>query len=291
MKTIHLLLALLLFAASSSLAIDASLDGRITDSATAAGIEGATIIIEPVAPGVSLTAGTNPFGFYRKEPIPPAAYTLKVRHGAYLDHDEAFTPVSGAKVTRNIALTPRYPGVTTFDIFAQTFCTRTMMELGNVPIRVQRFLSENAAVVDETFNLTTDAKGGAKLRGVRPGWFTFRFNDPADGTQRPKWDALDKPQRRYLDTAHAAVAQLMPQGQTYNFRVIGLDARDPDIGPVPLDKVYAELTGVRYKLPQGFHFGVDDPEPYEIVALPTRTGETGPSGTPTPGNGSGRVRE
>ncbi|MEQ1851354.1 MAG: hypothetical protein ABMA01_07155 [Chthoniobacteraceae bacterium] len=36
---------------------------------------------------------------------------------------------------------------------------------------------------------------------------------------------------------------------------------------------------------------MDDPEPYEIVALPTRTGETGPSGPPTPGNGSGRVRE
>ena len=282
----------LLLAACPLLALDATLDGRITDSVTALGIEGATVTLEPVIPGTSLTAGTNPFGFYKKAAIPPAGYTLKVRHPAYLDHDEPFAPGSGAKITVNSALTPRYPGVTTFDIFAQTFCTRTMMELSAVPIRISRYANGTASTALDTFYLTTGTNGGGALRGVQPGWYTFEFNfddEPLAHPQRPKWDEYNITQRRYLDTSHAAVAQLMPQGQTVNFLVKGLDARDVDAGAVPLDKVYAELTGVRFKLPPGFVFGVDDPEPYEITALPTRTAETGPDGHVKSGTGAGAV--
>lgn len=271
-----------LLLAGAAFAQTGSLAGRITDAVTAAGIEGASIALQPVAPGDPLTAQSDPFGFYRKGAIPPAAYVLKVRHPGYLDHDEDLTLDPGARETRDIALTPRYPGVATFDISIQAYCTRTMMELGGVPVRIQRFSAPAAPTPDETFDLTTAGDGDAVLRGVRPGYYTFRFNNPADGAARPYWNALDPPARRFLDSPQGAVAQLLPQGQTFNFSVRGFNVAQGTLGP--LDQVYAELTGVRHQSPPPPEFvpGVDDPalDPalYDAMVLPTRTGETGPAG-------------
>lgn len=75
---------------------------------------------------------------------------------------------------------------------------------------------------------------------------------------RTRWSPSDKPEKTHLGSPQGAVAQLLPVGQTPDFSVRGFNVTERAFGP--LDKVYAELTGVKFTFPPGFDPLTDDPE-------------------------------
>jgi hypothetical protein len=261
------------FAASLAQAQDATLRGRVTNATTLEGIEGVSVTLEPAVPGAALSAASDTFGFYKRGAVPPAVYTLKVRHPAFLAHDEPLTLGAGAALTRDVALTPANPGVAFFDIFIETHCTRTLMELAGVPLRIDRYNSQHAATPAETWLGTTDAQASFTARGMRAGWYGFRFNDPADGPVRGQYKSFSEP-RHLLEKTHAISMNLLPLGQTMTATVSGFDPRGPVPGVKHLPQVYIELTGVQFQPPSM------DPKaaPIETMCLPTRTAETTSAG-------------
>ena len=101
----------------------ATLQGRVTDSVTGFGIEGAAVELDLVPGGdpVEFATETDAFGFFGITDIDFGTYGIKVSHPAYICQSVELTLNSTAPETRNFDLVAAgLPARSSFfDVFAQ----------------------------------------------------------------------------------------------------------------------------------------------------------------------------
>ena len=98
------------------------LQGRVTDSATGFGIEGAAVELDldPGGDPIEFATVTDAFGFYAIADIAWGTYGVTVSHPAYVSQSVALALDSTDPETRNFDIDPAGlpPGSSFFDVFA-----------------------------------------------------------------------------------------------------------------------------------------------------------------------------
>lgn len=215
---------------------------------------------------------SDPFGFALFAPT-AGTYLWHVNHPGYQTasgtvvvaaNDRVFTHVVVQAL--NAGLGPD-PGQ---DLYIEARCVMSGLPLDDLPVRVQVFATSNSVGAVDSRTALTDAHGHLILRGLPDGFYSFRFNDPADGAPRPKWKPLESTGREWIDQNHSVRVGLEPEKQSLSIQVRGLRVTHTDRffdTNQPLSRVYVELTG-----------GTMDANGNFIALLPSRTGITDDAG-------------
>ena len=246
----------------------AELRGRVTDSVSGFGIEGAVVGLDadPTNGVFESEAATDTFGFYDITGITADTYGLDISHPAYLPHVETIELVDGPPSNRVDELDP-IPGENRFDILFHVVCVTTELPLRNVPVVVRRFSNASDQNPSSTTTVVTDRRGIATARGALEGHYEFAINsNPPGGTLLHKWKPLSPAGRQFLDQTHVAGVMLEPVPQPLTITVRGFDPVKEEVGP--LENIIVELTGL-------------DPRDGETEMVPPRAGLTDTSGQVT----------
>ncbi len=243
--------------------------GRVFDSSTLAGLDGAVVTLDaqPADGTPEFTAGADVFGFFTITNIPAGDFQVTATHPGYTPSQTNETFAVNTSLSRNLPLTRLAGDPSRFNIVVEVACVKSGLRLGNVPVRAERFLTDNATTNEEMRTIFTDSLGRAIFRGSLSGHYEFRVNHSSDGANRPRWEFHGPTVRKRLFGPHFMQTLLKPIGQDMTIRVIGFD---PTMGPVglsdqPLKNVYVELEGV-------------DPSNVSESLLPVRVGVTDAAG-------------
>ncbi len=237
----------------------ADLHGRITDSATGFGIEGAGVglDLDPVDGTYEHAVHTDVFGFYDLPGVVVGTYTITASHPGY--QNGSVVDVAVADDTRpeqSLALDPKHPGENVFDIYVQVSGVMTGLALEGLPVTVA-VTPTNTAVFGSTVvgNGQTDDAGFLHLTGFPAGAFTFNINP---NNTVPGWDSYQNDTPFQLAGPYTANVQLMPELRTLDVQVYGFDPVTEEDN-VLLEGIYVEATGV-------------EPGDSDLVLVPTQTG-------------------
>lgn len=251
-----------------ALAATATLRGRIIDTGTGFGIDGAAVKLDAVpADGTpEYAATTDPFGFYEVPGVDTAGdYLVEASHPAYTSESAVeATLLADETRVRNFDLDRADPGAVIFDIYVTVGCVTTGIVLADVPVKVLRYATPGGGDTPIVRILPTDAEGSVVFRGMKAGYYRFEANSPAT---RPRWESFttvgDPDDLKPLTKAHAANFLLKPIPQTLSFHVSGFDPVTEAVDH--LEGFYVELTGL-------------DPDDDTVEVVPPRTGVTDASG-------------
>jgi hypothetical protein len=238
-----------------------SFQGQVTVQGTGAPVEGARITLD-LQPDGAPEHGTesSAFGFASFRGVVSGTYQLRVEHPAYVTHTENVVIPASGTLTRNMALTPN--AGTFFDIFVQVSDVTSGLQLGGVPLVVERYSAALDTVAQFTTNLVTDTNGFGVFRGMSSGHYRFVAN--SGGAARPKWIAHENVApagaKPLLTGAHMANLLLKAQPQELHVQVTGYNPVTLVSGQ-GLTNFFVELTGL-------------DPLNTNRVIVPTRTGVT-----------------
>ena len=251
-----------------------SLHGRITDSATGYGIEGALVALDadPVDGVHEYAVYTDIFGFYDLPEVDGGTYGLTASHPAYQDGGVDELELSdSARAEQSLALDPNNPTEPRFDIYVQVNCVVTGLALEEVPVSLTVVPDKPGIFGSQvTRSGNTDNNGFLHMRGLPVGQFSFTINQ-GDGAV-PGWEGYQDGIPSYLSGPHTARVGLMPVLSSIDVQVYGYDPVTEEAG-VLLEGIYVEATGV-------------DPNRIDHELMPTRTGvsaitKENPEGTPT----------
>ena len=249
------------------------LHGRITDSKTEYGIEGALVGIDvDPADGVNeYAAHTDIFGFYTLTQVESGTYELTASHPAY---ESGLVPdlslADAGRVEQSLALTPKYVEPT-FDVYMQVNCVVTSLALRDVPVELTvKPLKPGIFGAEVQRSGKTDSNGFLHFKGLPAGFFTFAVNQGTDAIAG--WEGYQGSPSVSIEGPHTANVGLMPVLSSIDVQVYGFDPVTEEEG-VLLEGIYVEATGV-------------DPNRIDHDLLPTRTGvsaitKENPEGTPT----------
>jgi len=235
------------------------LHGRITDSKTGYGIEGALVGIDvDPADGVNEHAAhTDIFGFYTLPQVESGTYEVTASHPAY---ESGLVPdlalADAGRVEQSLALTPKYV-LPTFDVYMQVNCVVTSLALKDVPVEMTVIPDKPGTFGDTvTRSGKTDSNGFLYLTGLPAGFFSFSVN--TGDSAIPGWESYQAAEPYYLAGPHAADIGLMPVLSSIDVHVYGFNPVTEEEG-VLLEGIYVEATGV-------------DPNYLDHELMPTRTG-------------------
>ena len=239
----------------------ATLQGRVADSVTGFGIEGAAVELDLVPGGdpVEFATESDAFGFFAITDIDLGTYGVNVSHPAYVSQSVELTLNSTAPEMRNFDLVPDGlpAGSSFFDVFAQVSDVISGKPLFGVPVKVIVFDDEVVENIIDSRVRETDESGSSVFRGMQTAYYRFVINDPSDAidvVHQPKWKTFSTEtadggaqDKMPLDDAYMANILLEPILQSLIIQVTGFDpvtqlnpASDP---VVPLKGFYVELTG------------------------------------------------
>jgi hypothetical protein len=241
--------------------------GQVTDRATGFGIEGVVVgfDVSPADGTAEAAAESDLFGFFQAN-VAEGSYRIRASHPGFASFETNVVVAASLVLSLPIVLTP--VGSDRFDVVIGVVCVTSGVELGGVPVQIERFNTAAENVPAEVLRTVTDVNGEAAFRGIASGWYGFRVNDAGFAPPRPKWDpllaGLASQPHSFLDKDHHANVRLKPQKQSLTVQVLGFDTVRY-LDQQPLEQMTVEVTGV-------------DPLDPSRVVMPTQTSVTDENG-------------
>lgn len=231
-------------------------------------VEGAVITLDLAPPdGVPEASGrTDPFGFFQLSAVPLGTYRLRVTHP---DHQMLEETAPLAALTHRQYVLTRRPEPPGLDLYAEVRDVATGLPLGNVPVVWEQFASRTDAAPASTGAELTDQSGFVIWRGLRPGFYRFRANEPSGALAvRSRWlshsSAGAPDDLKELTQAHSLTFLLKPVNQSLAVTATGFDPVRSAANR-PLKDIFIELTGL-------------DPRDHSMAVMPTQSSVTDETG-------------
>lgn len=272
--------ALTLLASPPASAADAELRGVVTDSVSGVPLEGVDVTLLPDGGGEALETATGELGRYEFDAVPPGAYTLGATHPGYLPHSEAESYSMDELATGDIALVKEPGAGERIKLELKVHDTKTNRALKGVPVRIEYFPTETAgSPISSVVKISNDL-GEVVLHSQPTGWYEFRYNFAADGTDLKWYNTYAPPRRDELLVNHGVIAKLLPKPQSVKVTVTGLDPNRIDDGEVALEGATVEFLGVMpgFMPPLGFDPETDDLRKDVPTIVQLLTGKTDSDG-------------
>lgn len=203
-------------------------------------------MVDAADPTQTATVITDALGYFGTDAFDAGdEVNITATHPAYAQETPTVT-LGSADHFESILMTPLGDVTTDYhDVMVQISGAVTQLPLRNVPVEITRWDESNNVV--GTFNLTTDAKGVAVLRGARSGFYEFKINDSSlpDADRNPRYEDYATPflGRVEITKNHFTNVFLKPLKQDLRVLVTGYNFETEE-DAVPLGEVLVEIRGL-----------------------------------------------
>lgn len=203
-------------------------------------------MVDAADPTQTATVITDALGYFETTAFDSGdQVNITATHPAY-EQETPMVTLATADHFESILMTPLGDVTTDYhDIIVQISGAVTQLPLRNIPVEITRWDEGNNLV--GTFNVITDTKGIAVLRGARNGFYEFKINDSSlpDTDRNPRYEDYATPLlgRVEITQNHFTNVFLKPLKQDLKVRVTGYDFVKEE-ADAPLENVLVEIRGL-----------------------------------------------